>query len=50
MHEEVRNKALKEKRLDYIKVGIKTYTTELEIIEKVPRNDSAITSETYKCD
>ena len=50
MHEEVRNKALKEKRFDYIKVDIKTYTTELEITEKVPRNDSTIISETYKCD
>ena len=50
MHEEVRNKALKEKRFDYIKVDIKPYTTELEIIENVPRNDSTIISETYKCD
>ena len=46
MYEEVRYKALKEKLLDDIKVDIKTYITELEINEKLPRNDSTILSET----
>ena len=43
MYEEVRYKALKEKLLD----DIKTYITELEINEKLPRNDSTILSETH---
>ena len=47
MYEEVRYKALKEKLLDDIKVNIKTYITELEINEKLPRNDSTILSETH---
>ena len=46
MYEEVKYKALKEKLLDDIKVDIKTYITELEINEKLPRNDSTILSET----
>ena len=47
MYDEVRYKALKEKLLDDIKVNIKTYITELEINEKLPRNDSTILSETH---
>ena len=43
MYEEVRYKALKEKLLD----DIKTYITELEINEKLPRNDSTILPETH---
>ena len=47
MYEEVRYKALKEKLLDDIKVDIKTYIRELEIKEKLLRNDSTILSETH---
>ena len=46
MYEEVRYKALKEKLFNDIKVDIKTYITELEINEKLPRNDSTILSKT----
>ena len=38
---------MKEKLIDDIKVDIKTYITELEINEKLPRNDSTILSETH---
>ena len=47
MYDEVRYKALKEKLLNDIKVNIKTYITELEINEKLPKNDSTILSETH---
>ena len=47
MYEEVKYKALKEKLLDDIKVDIKTYIRELEIKEKLLRNDSTILSETH---